>query len=300
MNYVYPKLSEHDLGFIRIGGAGLGNILFPYARAAVYARDHECQMIWPTWPSVKVGPWLRRERDKRFYGNLFTNRLGYIDGWHKIKLLAHNPRIKEQDRGILPSQDETILEFTGFEHCFEEIMYDYVWVRENLEFILSDFSRRSLNQDFNYCIGVHVRLGDFSRVDADTARSGRHDSALPIEWYVSVISQIRDCAGRNLTALIFSDGTDDELKPVLSLPNTQRITFGNSISDIFGLSQTSLLVASGSSFSMWARYLGRHDCICYTNQKKQAILTPEEDAIECETDGSISDEMRARIRKIFD
>lgn len=54
MNYVYPKLSEKDLGFIRLGGAGLGNLLFTYARALVYARDHGCQMIWPTWPSVKL------------------------------------------------------------------------------------------------------------------------------------------------------------------------------------------------------------------------------------------------------
>ena len=60
MNYVYPKLSERDLGFVRLGGAGLGNILFTYARALVYARDHRCRLIWPTWFSFKLGPILRR------------------------------------------------------------------------------------------------------------------------------------------------------------------------------------------------------------------------------------------------
>jgi hypothetical protein len=114
-----------------------------------------------------------------------------------------------------------------------------------------------------------------------------------------MIEEVRAAAGKNLKAYIFSDGRDEELAPVLALPNVERITFGTSIGDIIGLSRTDLFIASGSSFSMWARYLGRMSCICYPNQIKQHILTPEEDAFEYETEGGFSDEIKEKIRGIF-
>lgn len=36
-----PKLSEKDCMLFRLGGAGLGNILFTYARAVIYVQKHE-------------------------------------------------------------------------------------------------------------------------------------------------------------------------------------------------------------------------------------------------------------------
>ena len=62
MYYIYPKLSEKDGILFRLGGAGLGNILFTYARAVIYVQNHEdAEMIWPTWFSFKLGPILRHE-----------------------------------------------------------------------------------------------------------------------------------------------------------------------------------------------------------------------------------------------
>ena len=109
MNYVYPKLSEHDLGFVRLGGAGLGNILFAYARAAVFAREHDCQLIWPTWPSIKLGPILRREADKRFYNDLFSNQSGHIGGLKKMWLLLTRTRVKEAEKESIHLQCYIVL-----------------------------------------------------------------------------------------------------------------------------------------------------------------------------------------------
>ena len=52
------------------------------------------------------------------------------------------------------------------------------------------------------------------------------------------------------------------------------------IADILALSRAKLLVASGSSFSMWARYLGRMTTIMFPNQVKQKILTEKDSARE--------------------
>lgn len=81
MYYIYPKLSEKDCMLFRLGGAGLGNILFTYARAVIYVQKHEnAEMIWPTWFSFKLGPILRHESDKRFYN---------LEGWSD-EFVAYN------------------------------------------------------------------------------------------------------------------------------------------------------------------------------------------------------------------
>lgn len=300
MNYVYPKLSEKDLGFVRLGGAGLGNILFTYARAVVFARQHEnCKIIWPTWFSFKLGPVLRRELDKRFYNDLFENNNGSIGGWKKMTLLATKKRVPESEKHNIEQFDDKIIEFTGFEGCFEEILYDSAIVYEDLKKNLRKKNRKPLEADFHDAIGVHIRLGDFGRVSEAEVKAGRHDSSLPIYWYGKMIEEIRKAAGREVRAYIFSDGTEEELAPVLSMPNVERITYGSSIADIIGLSRFPLFVASGSSFSMWARYLGRMSTICFPNQMKQHILTEQDSGFEYETDGEFSEEIQGEIREIF-
>jgi hypothetical protein len=299
MNYVYPKLSEHDLGFVRLGGAGLGNILFTWARAAVFARDHGCQMIWPTWPSIKIGPYLRREPDKRFYGDLFQNDGTAIDGIKKWYKLATCNRIKESEKESIGLEDETIVEFTGFEGCFDTILYEYRFIKDLIIHNLNPKNALPLQEDYSSAMAVHVRLGDFSRVTEKEVAEGRHDSALPINWYVEIIKQVRKYAGDTVPVYIFSDGTDEELSPILEMPKVQRKTYGTSIGDILGLSRFPLLIASGSSFSMWARYLGRANCICYLNQRKQQILTPEEPQFEIETAGEIPEEIGEKIRELY-
>ena len=303
MNYVYPKLSAHDLGVVRLGGAGLGNILFAWARAAVFARDSGCEMIWPTWPSIKLGPWLRREPDKRFYGDLFQNRQGAIGGFRKLRLLASCSRLREEQRENIRLEDETIVEFTGFEGCFESLLYEYRYIYHLITSNLKEKNRVPLEDAFgreaSHSIGVHIRLGDFGRVSEKEVRGGRHDSALPLSWYVQIIGEIRRFAGEDLPVCVFSDGSEEELEPVLSLPGVKRLSFGTSIADILALSRFPLLVASGSSFSMWARYLGRANCICYVNQRKQKLLTPEEDRFEIETDGIIDEETGRQIAKLY-
>lgn len=298
MNYAYPKLSEHDLGFVRLGGAGLGNILFTWARAAVFARDHQCKLIWPTWPSIKLGPLFRREKDKRFYGGLFHSN-GEIAGLSKLWKLARLSRAPEREKESVSLCDETIVEFCGFEGCFEEILQEYAFVREMIVSHLTEKNRRPLAEDMSGMVGIHVRLGDFGRVSEEEVKAGRHDSALPIAWYADMVEQIRAYAGWEVPVLVFSDGTDGELRELLTLPGVERKSYGTSIADILALSRFPLLIASGSSFSMWARYLGRANCICYKNQRKQAILTPEEKNFEIEAEERIPDEIGSRIRELY-
>jgi len=80
--FVYPKFdSIIDIG-IRIGGFGLANCLFVYSRALVLSKINNYSIINPTWRRYGIGQYLRNEKDKRHYFNLFEN-IG-ISGLQKL------------------------------------------------------------------------------------------------------------------------------------------------------------------------------------------------------------------------
>lgn len=295
MKYVYPKLSSKDLIVFRLDGAGLGNLLFTYGRALAFAKRNDIPMICPTWPSVKIGPWLRQEKDKRTYIGLFANRTQDIAGLRKVWLLLTHKKVSE---GTAVVKDEEIVIFEKFIGSFAPIRDDHQLIREHLLKNMRDDA--VLHFDFSDAVAIHVRLGDFKKVQVQELKNGIHDSRLPIEWYCSMLEQTRMAAGRNVKAYVFSDGSDEELQQLLRMPNTERITFGNALNDIVGLSQAPLLIASGYSFSMWARYLGRHSTICYPNQIKERIFNEYDDnAFEIETEDVIPDMYREKIEKMF-
>ena len=65
--------------------------------------------------------------------------------------------------------------------------------------------------------------------------------------------------------------TQDELSELLALPDCVRCGFTSSIGDMIGLSRASILVASGSTFSMWASYLGRMPVVWHPGQLRQRL-----------------------------
>lgn len=271
MKYVYPKLSNMDLCLTRIGGLGLGNMLFTYARALLYARDHNLQMIWPTWNSIPVGQILRRESGKRFYHNLFKNTQHAISGLKKWALLMFD---KKQ-----------IVEFTGMEGEFEPLLgkenSEYIYA--HLKSILKEKNRKALEFKPGNGICMHVRLGDFTRGTEAQIKAGDPNMCLPIQWYVDIVKQIRTATGP-VPVYVFSDGTDQELQALLSLENVQRMTYGTAIADIMAMAKAKLFIASGSTFSRWVRYLGRMSAITYPGQLKQHLLDEDEKAFEIEAE----------------
>lgn len=83
MNYTFASLGKLESLGVRIAGAGLSNILFPWATALVYARNNNLQRIQTTWKNLKTDTFLRKERDKRMYMDLFTGADG-ITGFKKF------------------------------------------------------------------------------------------------------------------------------------------------------------------------------------------------------------------------
>lgn len=96
--YAYPD----------VGRAGLCNMLFPWARAVLFSHTWQCPMIAPQWTNYfRLGPWLRRERDKRYYFNNFTNA-GYIKGLNKMSVMLKFMKKRIYERNVL-SNDISIM-----------------------------------------------------------------------------------------------------------------------------------------------------------------------------------------------
>lgn len=256
-------------------------MLFPWARAIVYAHLNHYKVISPTWPQIKIGTILRKERDKRTYHKIFKNNDNFISGNKRIFCLLINKRIKENN--CLSAKNGDIIEFYGMQGLFKEILHNHKIVYENLLLSISEENKSGLNFNFDNSVSIHIRLGDFKESNLQL-ESGSNNVRIPISWYISILKIVRCKYGEDIKAYIFSDGSDEELKDILSIKGCMRLNFGTAMADLLALSRSELLIASGSTFSMWASYLGRMPVIWYPGQLKQKLYFNNE-ALEVECDG---------------
>ena len=279
MKYIYPKYSKIDIGFVRFGGVGLGNLLSIFARSVIIATENSYQIIWPTWPSIKVGPWIRREKDKRFYGDLFKSNQSYVTGLKKVKILLCAKKYLITNENVnmkWPELPENgVYEYSAFSMRFKDIISYRELLKEKIIEITRDKHKKYLEHDFSSEINVHVRLGDFAKPNAEQEKRERFNTQLPINWYVKAINDIKSVLGNSVRFNIFSDGSDEELKPILEIPQCSRMFWGSAIADILALSQSKVIIASGSSFSLWARFLGNRSCLTFSNQLFEKVCEGE-------------------------
>jgi hypothetical protein len=266
------------VGYPVIGRSGLGNALFPWARCVVWCHDHRVPMLRPQFRQIHIGPYLRRERDKRQYHRLFRNP-GYVSGWRRLLKIQLARRVPE---GSTDVQSATVW-FEGMEGLFQPIFGRSELVRSALR----RMTRPELLPDApsSDYMAVHIRRGDFTPAPNETVlRSGAWNYQLPIEWFRHCILEARRSVQTNMAVVVFSDGTDDQIREVLQLPNVTRSSAKSAITDLLGISQAKILVASGSTFSMWGAYLGQVPTIWFPGQRRHRVLSSANELSEYELD----------------
>jgi hypothetical protein len=239
LKYVYPVFGGINLGFIRIGGPGLGNLLYPYFRAIIYAKENNLQIIDPVFRSIKVK--LLFKNQKRTYNYKLNNT---ITGFKRILILTKS---KEEEFQNINSE---IKVFKGFHNGFKSF-YGY----ENFLFsnLTSIYNKSEINvEKFKNSICCHIRLGDFKISTKEITNNTR----IPISWYKEVIQTLRKKNGV-LKVFIFSDGNVSELSEILMMDNTEIESSNEPIHDIVKMSSSKFFIGSYSSFSMWASYFSK-------------------------------------------
>ena len=270
--FAFPRLSKTDLLFIRIGGNGLGNLMFTWARCLSAARQHGWRVIWPTWQSFKPKNWRVNPYDHRTYADLFQPNERYISGWRKPWYLARYRWIPERQALEQGAPPGSIVEFRGMEDKFTPFLADRELIRDELFSIARPQHLKALDDPNPAPIAIHVRRGDFVQQASYSDMVQSNNSLLPLEWYMDALRAVRSARQENIPAAVFSDGTAEELAPLLSLPAVRRMDYGSGLGDMLGLSRSKLLIASGSTFSMWGSYLGQVPTIWHPGKLLQHVL----------------------------
>lgn len=275
--YINPVLSDRDYGFARLGGPGLANCMFFAARAAILAKRIGATMLRPTWERLGVGQWIRREKDKRFYADLFRKDEA-ISGIKKLFLLKTMAHHGEDD---VADVKDGIVMVSGLRGYFSDLWANADFVRQYFQGNILPSAICSVPKCMDNTIAVHVRLGDYPA-------HWRTD----IGWYEKSIMKIQEgwsklCRERKLIFKLFSDGKDAELSKLLSIDGVERADFGNALADMIAISRCAMLVGSDSTFSGWGAFLGDVPCMfahlhygCPLENRSRVLISsrPEENS----------------------
>lgn len=240
--FVYPRLPSR--------GFGLANMMFVWGRAVVAGMRHGLPMLAPNWfKPLRIGPWLRGERDKRYYFRDFTNS-GYLKGWLRYRMLWGARRLPEEALGqaLSDGRGRCVVVFDGLHGYFRPILGYHEALRDELLRIVAPGIQsavaQSASEDY---IGIHVRRGDFVPLG----------QAIPVEWYAHTACSVRAEWGDDLPIRIFSDGTPEELTPLLALHDAHLMPRAPAIQDLLLLSNARVILGTSlSTFSLWASFLG--------------------------------------------
>jgi hypothetical protein len=270
--YCFAHLGGVECGVVRLRGVGLANSLFPWARCIVSSKKFDLVRIASTWPQLCHRQWLRRDRDRRWYAGLFDEGHQAVSGLRKLLLLSTTPRIVERDFLSDPARfQKGVVVFSGIHGYFANLLDEHAYVKEALLASARTEHTAYLGQPTARRIHVHVRLGDFTETNGPFSEAPRLNVRQPIGWFVDVVRQLRQKTSPSVPVSVFSDGNDEELLPLLAMPNTERVTYGSSLADLLALASARTLIASGSTFSMWAAYLGRMPVIWPPGQRRQKL-----------------------------
>lgn len=297
MGYVYPKFSKNDFLNIRIGGAGLGNLLFSYARALILEKKYGLKMIEPTWECLKIGVYFRREKERRKYSQLFRNN-NSINGFKKLVIRLVCPVITEEEFNNGKEVDGKILEVFGNTDYFLPLMQERDFIRQELISSINPIYTENLKGFDGECIGVHIRMGDFVEFHEQRLKPFVN-MRLPLVWYILVINHIRQLYGRNILVNVFTDAHENQIHEILNVKNCSLVHFGSPISDMLALSRCKLMIGSASTFSMWANYLGQNHAVWYSGSVDQKMTGDDSYRIESSLPIRFSEEDNKLLSSIF-
>lgn len=276
-----------------LGRYGLTHGILSWARCRLWCHEKGAQMLAPSWFKVRVGPYLRRERDKRNYFLLFEPG-NSISGLARYSILARSNKIDigpEWPQVPAGSDRPVVLRFhnaleANDRKSFSQIVGHQAFLRQELLAMTRVKYRPPSRQEPFFAI--HVRLGDFSiPLPGTEIRHGSTNTRLPIQWYGNRLDALRLAVGANVHAVVFSDGTDDDLADLLSRQNVTRMPRQQSISDLLEMGQGAAVIASGSGFSMWGAFLGSAPRLSYPGQSRVPIYSDTTRDIESGFDSEI-------------
>lgn len=259
-----------------LGRYGLTHGLLAWARCRLWCAQNDATMLAPFWLKLRIGPYLRRERDKRNYFLLFGAGNG-VAGPRRLATLARAARIDvgtEWPPRPAVGAGPVVLRFHNAlkdneKKSFAQVVGHAPFLRrELLAMTRHRFHPSSPGAPF---IAIHVRMGDFIPLANGSQVAATTNARLPIEWYGDRLDALRRSLDHTVPAIVFSDGSDAELAPLLTRQNVKRAARQQSVTDLLQMGQGIALIASGSGFSLWGAFLGSAPRLAHPGQSIVSI-----------------------------
>lgn len=258
---------------VRNQGYGLGNELVPWARAFLAAQVLDAQLLPPAfglnrrayWRDFDCAPddWIYHRAIERLLPVVPFTEADYLehggdDVVAALRSFAAARRLRRRSCYVLVTDGL----WGGFYHVqaarefMRATLYRSRYAPGNLLRL-----RERIDAD-KILVGMHVRLGDFKPPlppDAERAPDYRATAnvSLPLEWFRAIAASLRRQLGDELQFLVVSDGTQEQLRPLLqAVPCISTGDMANrDCSDAIALADCDLLVCSASTYSHLAAFL---------------------------------------------
>ena len=271
-----------------VGSAGLGNGLFPWARAELFARDSDVPVLAPRWAKVRIGPYLRGEPEKRRYGGFFRTA-EHVRGVSRLAIRTVARRISEGQPAQVyadarRSSRPSIVEFEGMGPLFAPLLGEHDLIRTKLWSMTREPLRPKADQYRVPFVAMHVRRGDITRQGFTPQDLVDVKQYTALSWFVAMVRASRRVeALRGLPVVVFTDGSVEEIADLLALDGVRMNPRQPAITDLWTMSCAKLLFASGfSTFGMWASFLGGMPTIYAPGKLQQRVQAGRPQAIEIE------------------
>lgn len=270
-------------GYPDIGRVGLGHSLLAWGRCQLWCRDRGAKPLAPRWLRLRLGPYLRGERDKRNYFLLFRSG-NAIGGLRRALILASTRRVDESDAAKVNHAEPAIVVFRSIagndiRKDFAALRGEGAWLRGQLEAMT--WPRYLPKGPTSPHVAIHVRMGDFS-IDPDRARRGEQGFRTGVDWFASALQSLRASLGEAIPAIVYSDGSDEELLPLLRLASVVRAPVQSAVTDLLSIARADALLGSGSGFSLWGSFLGNVPRLSAPGQQVTKVLDLADAEIEIE------------------
>jgi hypothetical protein len=262
----------------RLPKAGLGNKLLVWAKAYVFSCLNDLPLVVSGWNRIHMAP-LLRGGDLRLYWNYFkrTDQVGWkgrLQAGRYSQMVFEPPakRTQTQSTGVV-YQFSTVPPWDDY---FGDIRDHRHLVRDGLINMLVPNRAHEVASVRPAEICVHARLGDFRKLCPNEKFETVGGVRTPLEYFRTVIREIRAANGANLPVVIVTDGSRKELVDLLDLGNVSVAPKRTGIADILVMSKSRILISSaGSTFSYWGGFLGDCALIQHPDHVHKPVRPPD-------------------------
>lgn len=267
----------------RLPKTGLGNQLFPLMKAHVFAHLNDLPVVVTGYHQLKIGPYLRGEKSKRNYNNYFTfqkNILAEQIDNYKTKPGRFKQVVKEPSLGKITAEKGVLYEFAeipNWDDYFVGLKTHRQLVRKLFYSIVSKSILNEASKLQAPYLGVHVRMGDFRKLQQQEDFSKVGAVRTPEDYFVETIHAIRKIYGRSIPVTVFTDGFRHEFNSLFTLTDVHMMEGNKDIIDLLTLSNSKVIVTSaGSTFSYWAGFLSNAPLILHPDHIHNTVRALDE------------------------